>query len=348
MQKVVVKAISGPHAGLTFWLANQEVSVGRRATSDIVLEHDQLLSTRHFRIAAIGGQVTITDLNSTNGTRVNGQKIHVSELKHGDYVDAGGSTFLVENSEAENPEDTAADGFDPDESYYGIKKSLPAQPPALPTSARAVHGLAAVHEVCPSGLQRISGDVDDETSPGQIANRLLGKENVLWIVDFARLGLPVPSELNIQSSSPFFKSFRDAAAQLPLILGPGEIENREPLMEAGWGADALVLVHSNDSKSDFMESLESVIHAQTGAPATNGICGACWPSILDTLLFADPAGLGRAFLKRVNAVFLEAEAGQQWHLFGQQDFIANLLRLGRIEMTDPLSDYEPLPNPTHR
>jgi hypothetical protein len=56
------------------------------------------LSRVHFKLSLYGTSLTIEDLKSTNGTRVNGQRIKAGEpvvLKLGDRIDAGGQVFHV-------------------------------------------------------------------------------------------------------------------------------------------------------------------------------------------------------------------------------------------------------------
>ena len=43
------------------------------------------------------GQVTVTDLNSTNGTYINGQRVTSSPLRPGDVLRIGGTEMRLEN-----------------------------------------------------------------------------------------------------------------------------------------------------------------------------------------------------------------------------------------------------------
>jgi FHA domain len=73
------------------------LTVGRGADSDWQLEVErQRLSNRHFRIERSGAEYVLTDLNSTNGTLLNEipHRIKASLLRDGDFIHAGGCTFL--------------------------------------------------------------------------------------------------------------------------------------------------------------------------------------------------------------------------------------------------------------
>lgn len=61
------------------------ISVGRKPDNDIVLEHPTV-SGHHCKIYSAGDSYFVEDLNSTNGTYVNGKKIIKAGLKNNDSV----------------------------------------------------------------------------------------------------------------------------------------------------------------------------------------------------------------------------------------------------------------------
>ena len=65
---------SGPLVGLAFRLSPPSVLVGRNPEADVSLS-EPTVSWRHARLTAHGAAWTIADLGSTNGTRVNGERI---------------------------------------------------------------------------------------------------------------------------------------------------------------------------------------------------------------------------------------------------------------------------------
>src|SRR5262249_29167206 len=72
---------------------------GRRGKGDGQLGGDSQLSRRHALLTRAGARLTIADLGSTNGTRVNGTLITERvELRAGDRVELGGSTLEVRGS----------------------------------------------------------------------------------------------------------------------------------------------------------------------------------------------------------------------------------------------------------
>jgi hypothetical protein len=72
----------------TVSLANDTVTLGRMTESDIVLQ-DKGASRRHAQLRRKDGTWSITDLGSTNGTRLNGQTVQTRELHDGDKITIG-------------------------------------------------------------------------------------------------------------------------------------------------------------------------------------------------------------------------------------------------------------------
>ena len=82
---------------------HQQVTIGRSKSNDIPLPDDTEASRNHAKIVPNGDEYLLTDLNSTNGTFVNGEQI-VSQralaLQPGDRVRVGQMTFTVELADA--------------------------------------------------------------------------------------------------------------------------------------------------------------------------------------------------------------------------------------------------------
>jgi len=68
-------------------LAQDRVSLGRSSANDIVL-NEPVVSGEHA-VVQLAGEATITDLDSTNGTYLNGQLIKKSPLRHNDVISIG-------------------------------------------------------------------------------------------------------------------------------------------------------------------------------------------------------------------------------------------------------------------
>ena len=86
---------TGSYSGQTIDVEGRTFIVGRDGGSDIVLKDDTEVSRSHAKLdPREDGTVLVTDLGSTNGTFVNGQRISGSVvLRDGDNVRFGDTSF---------------------------------------------------------------------------------------------------------------------------------------------------------------------------------------------------------------------------------------------------------------
>jgi len=82
----------GPLGGSEVELEKARVTLGRGAGCDVVLEHASI-SHEHAALELFDGGFRVRDLGSTNGVRVNGAKLSVADLKHGDRLELGSLAF---------------------------------------------------------------------------------------------------------------------------------------------------------------------------------------------------------------------------------------------------------------
>jgi hypothetical protein len=74
------------------------LTIGRSVENDVILEEDDV-SRKHAHIKLKGGHYVLTDLNSANGTRVNGQSIRECVLHDGDEIGLGGLSMTFKMRE---------------------------------------------------------------------------------------------------------------------------------------------------------------------------------------------------------------------------------------------------------
>jgi len=105
------------HAGVilqSFPLDKESLIIGRRDNCDVVLD-DPVVSSQHSRVFRIPSEYLddhydyyIEDLGSTNGTQVNGDKIHQpTQLKNGDNIKIGRHRMIFDGGEGIGHEETA-------------------------------------------------------------------------------------------------------------------------------------------------------------------------------------------------------------------------------------------------
>lgn len=90
----------GPLRGRVMVIDAEEQILGRRSTSDLVLD-DPHVSRAHAAVRRTAGAVLIEDLKSTGGTWVNDEQVQGSAaLKHGDIVKFGSVETRFEDRSA--------------------------------------------------------------------------------------------------------------------------------------------------------------------------------------------------------------------------------------------------------
>ena len=71
-----------------FPLKAEQNLIGRSSRCDVRIKHPGI-SAEHALIRVLPGSATVEDLNSTNGTRVNGRRVESHTLRHGDQIGVG-------------------------------------------------------------------------------------------------------------------------------------------------------------------------------------------------------------------------------------------------------------------
>jgi pSer/pThr/pTyr-binding forkhead associated (FHA) protein len=80
--------ITTPSGGVPHELTEPVITIGRAPENTLQLE-DPSVSGRHAQLEQIGEDWQLTDLDSTNGTRVNGELIKTATLRRGDRIRLG-------------------------------------------------------------------------------------------------------------------------------------------------------------------------------------------------------------------------------------------------------------------
>jgi len=92
--------VLGPLSDRVIHLEAPLVSIGRQPSNYICI-NDPYLSREHCLIRKSEEQFIIEDLNSANGTYLNGEPIKESLLKEGALIEIGVSLFLFRVNDAE-------------------------------------------------------------------------------------------------------------------------------------------------------------------------------------------------------------------------------------------------------
>ena len=93
MAEITLRVLDGADRGKVFDALSTPVTIGREEGNSIQL-NDERVSRFHLKIQIDRDKVVLTDLQSTNGTKVNGEDIQLRILRFGDLITVGRSTLL--------------------------------------------------------------------------------------------------------------------------------------------------------------------------------------------------------------------------------------------------------------
>src|SRR5262245_17928380 len=98
MTKVTFQVLEGIDKGRVFRELVTPVTIGREEGNALRL-NDERVSRFHAKVQTDNGDIILTDLESTNGTRVNGTVVQIRRLRFGDRVCVGRSLLLFGSNE---------------------------------------------------------------------------------------------------------------------------------------------------------------------------------------------------------------------------------------------------------
>ncbi len=98
MVRFSLRVLDGADRGRVFENLSPPVTIGREEGNTIQL-NDERVSRYHVKIQEDHDKLVLTDLESTNGTKVNGEDVQLRILRFGDMVTLGRSVLLFGNRE---------------------------------------------------------------------------------------------------------------------------------------------------------------------------------------------------------------------------------------------------------
>src|SRR3984893_18895862 len=117
MPSVTFQVVDGSDKGRTFRELPTPVTIGREE-GNVLRLNDERISRFHAKVQSDNGEIILTDLESTNGTRVNGNVVQIRRLRAGDRVGVGRSLLL-----------------------FGTEAEIVARPAALSAAGASTRGL---------------------------------------------------------------------------------------------------------------------------------------------------------------------------------------------------------------
>lgn len=122
-------------------LSKERIAIGRHPDNDVSL-NDKAVSGHHAVVITILQDSFLEDLDSTNGTQVNGKQVAKHPLSHGDVITIGRNVLKYEGEGAGTDDFEKTMILKPGQ--YGaafdaqVSKAVPAAAPAAPTPAAVV------------------------------------------------------------------------------------------------------------------------------------------------------------------------------------------------------------------
>src|SRR5262245_35098099 len=95
---ITIRVLDGADRGRVFQNLNPPITVGREEGNTIQL-NDERISRYHVKIQEDHNRLVITDLESTNGTKVNNEDVQLRILRFGDMIQLGRSVLLFGSRE---------------------------------------------------------------------------------------------------------------------------------------------------------------------------------------------------------------------------------------------------------
>jgi len=95
---LTLRVLDGADRGHVYQDLDLPLTVGREEGNDIQL-NDERISRFHAKIQLDHDRMVLTDLGSTNGTKVNGEDIQLRILRYGDLISVGRSVLLFGSRE---------------------------------------------------------------------------------------------------------------------------------------------------------------------------------------------------------------------------------------------------------
>lgn len=161
MSGVTLKILHGADRGKIYDELTPPVTVGREEGNDIQL-NDERVSRCHFKVQRDKDRFVLTDLDSTNGTKVNGVECQLKILRHGDLISVGRSLMLM-GSESQIAERLAAIGA---EHSSMVQELSPGNGVGASDKSEREHPSSQPSELIPAIELP---DIPDDMSPGQRA-----------------------------------------------------------------------------------------------------------------------------------------------------------------------------------
>lgn len=98
MARITLRIMDGADRGRLFQNLEPPITIGREEGNSIQL-NDERVSRFHLKVQEDNDRLVLTDLESTNGTKVNGEDTQLRILRYGDMITVGRTVLLFGSRE---------------------------------------------------------------------------------------------------------------------------------------------------------------------------------------------------------------------------------------------------------
>ena len=298
----VVLSLAEGQDSQKFWLRqNQVARFGSTEWADFTV-HDPHMSGVHFLINVTADSCILRDLNSRNGTLVNGEPVRQQRrLQDGDLIMAGKTLFSVRlhgHIAAVSGDTVVSSRITRTSNPPYAAVPTPHADPLSPSHIPEMPQLPYVRNRLESGLS-IFRPICAEAKPTDMAHLLTKDRRGFFVVNMSAF---------TKSSLPFTLSRGVVMLndEIGLVEATEDAE-RLDLFKTSWGKDATIFVATNAETSHVVTQLQSVVSAFYH------------PSVLRTQLLTAPRVYVTKLLSLFDAVMFERQDGAGWELYSLVD-----------------------------
>jgi len=245
---IQIVALSGPQRGIVHAIRTGECRIGRGSANDIDVP-DLTVSRSHCLLIAGGGDVTLRDLGSINGTFVNDEAVSESAaLRDGDELQLGDSRFLISIPDSPVIRPPVTGGYTPTAlGFLPTAELRKVRPPAGEGSSAAVRTQFASLAVEALGAAHVAV-VDREGSGGVVSAGMAGSHTLSpallagLIDEAAEKGTPVQRRLELRGEpvtvalAPLMRNSSTVGAICGEFRGRGEVDSKTLTCLASYAA----------------------------------------------------------------------------------------------------------------
>ena len=323
--QVRLRIVSEAENGKLFWLNLGQCSTfGRTEKSDCSIPSDSTLSSEHFKVTCGADQCTIEDMQSRSGVWLNGKKISKANLHDGDHVKAGDTEFSIEIQGIAG----AASVQETEKASPGVAMGSKSRKPS-----RKIYDASS--SLCASGIQRLRGKLVEEEEQAEVGivelfETVHAFAPMQVLVDFSRISLPLPKEIDAQTHSLFEWLPEGAIEKSPMLFALDELPVWKAILEESWGSDAMIGLRSELPRKELLVKFQELLMGSSSGPqSSKGILGFCWPSVLEALIENNSNGFTESFYADVRWVLIEKQGKPEyWQLLGKESEVDKATKLG--------------------